>query len=69
MAKLLNRYSTTTAKEDVAEIWEQIFWLVAESAGKATEWRDYERFERWDLAQTQSWIQKVRSEIAPVQSA
>ncbi len=69
MAKLLGRNSYTTAKEDVAEIWEQIFWLVAESAGKVSEWRDYERFERWDLAQTQSWIQKVRSEIAPVQSA
>jgi ParB-like chromosome segregation protein Spo0J len=68
MAKLLGRNSYTTAKEDVAEIWEQIFWLVAESAGKVSEWRDYERFERWDLAQTQSWIQKVRSEIAPVQS-
>jgi len=63
MAKLLTRNSTTRAKEAVAEIWEQIFWLVAESSGMVSESRDYERIYRWDLASTQSWIQKVRSEI------
>lgn len=63
MGRLLSRLTTAEAKRTVAEIWEQIYWQVVESACKATEWKDYERIERWDLAMTQKWIGQVRAEV------
>ena len=63
MARLLSRLTTADAKQSAAEIWEQIFWQVAEASCKVSVWTDYERTERWDLARTQNWINQVRMDI------
>lgn len=68
MARLLSRMTTADAKGSVAEIWEQLYWQIVENACRATEWKDYERIERWDLAMTQRWIEQVRSEVGGVAS-
>lgn len=69
MARLLSRMTTAEAKGSVAEIWEQLYWQIVENACRATEWKEYERIERWDLAMTQRWIEQVRSEVGSVEAA
>lgn len=68
MSYLLGRISGPGSKslESIAEIWESLYWKGAERACQATEWKDYERIERWDLAMTQQWIDQVRSEVAGI---
>jgi ParB-like chromosome segregation protein Spo0J len=68
MGYLLGRSSGPGSKslESIAEIWERLFWIGAENTCRATEWKDYERIERWDLTMTQKWIDQVRSEIAGI---
>ena len=51
------------AKGSVGQIWEQLFWQLAERVCQVSEWKDYERTDRWDLAKTQEWIELVRSEV------
>lgn len=64
MAKLLSRATSDAAKRTVEEIWEQIFWQVAENECWAVEWDGMERIEKWGLTTTQRWIERLRLEIA-----
>jgi hypothetical protein len=66
MARLLGRVSTANAKPTVAEIWEQIFWDVAEHACQIVVWDDNERTDRWDMPRALAWIDKVRRDVTGV---
>lgn len=52
-----------SAPATVEEIWERIFWTLAEKQCIHTEWVDYERREYWDRTKAQQWMDTLREAI------
>jgi ParB-like chromosome segregation protein Spo0J len=51
------------ASGTVAEMWEKIFWKLAERQCMQTEWTESERREYWDGEKTQRWMTALRGGV------
>jgi ParB family chromosome partitioning protein len=47
----------------LAELWDKVFWSLAEYACKTADWQDSARLERWDKESAEKWIAQIRAEI------
>lgn len=68
VARLLHNLSATADVKTLAEkplwqLWEEIFWWVAERQCKRSEWEDAKYVDRWHADEAEKWIAKIRTEI------
>lgn len=68
VARLLRNLSNaadvkTLAEKPLWQLWEDIFWWLAEHQCKRGEWEDAKYVDRWHVDEAEKWIAKIRTEI------
>lgn len=50
----------------LAELWDKVFWSLAEYACKQVDWHGSDRVDRWCVDLAEKWTAQIRAEIAAV---